>query len=171
MRKSYAIFDSEHCCQGRNAQSHSSLGGAIRNKSRAARTCPSSFALEFINRTCRDTRQRHGGFAGLARRFSCKWGAVEVHGVGDGRKIYCTVPPREKTIRCRAAQPAKDYVKNAVARRRSHSYELLAGNITIWRRPANRGDELQQALATILFVDIVRSTEKVARLGDSRWIQ
>jgi class 3 adenylate cyclase len=28
-----------------------------------------------------------------------------------------------------------------------------------------------RALATILFVDIVRSTEKAARLGDSRWTQ
>jgi len=100
-----------------------------------------------------------------------KWGAVEVQGVGDGRKVYWTVPPREKTIRCRAVQPAKDYVRNAVARRRSHSYEPLAGNISIRRLPANRGAELEQVLATILIVDIVRSTEKVARLGDSRWTQ
>jgi class 3 adenylate cyclase len=100
-----------------------------------------------------------------------KWGAVEVHGVGDGRKVYWTVPPREKTIRCRTVQPAKDYVRNAVARRRSHSYEPLAGNISIRRQPANRGAELEQVLATILIVDIVRSTEKVARLGDSRWTQ
>ena len=100
-----------------------------------------------------------------------KWGAVEVHGVGDGRKIYWTVPPREKTIRCGTVQPAKDYVKNATARRRSHRYEPLAGHIAIRRRPANRGGELAQALATILFVDIVRSTEKAARLGNSRWTQ
>src|ERR1700751_1062427 len=44
-----------------------------------------------------------------------KWGAVEVHGVGDGRKIYWTVPPREKVIRYRTVQPAKDYVKSAIA--------------------------------------------------------
>ena len=101
-----------------------------------------------------------------------KWGAVEVLGVGDGRKIYWTVPPREKIIRYRTVQPAKDYVKGAIARRRSHRYEPLAGNIAIRRRRlANRGGELQQALATILFVDIVRSTEKAARLGDSRWTQ
>jgi class 3 adenylate cyclase len=100
-----------------------------------------------------------------------KWGAVEVHGVGDGRKVYWTVPPREKTIRCRAVQPAKDYVRNAVARRRSHSYEPLPGSIAIRRRPASRGADLEQVLATILIVDIVRSTEKVARLGDSRWTQ
>ena len=100
-----------------------------------------------------------------------KWGAVEVQGVGDGRKIYWTVPPREKVIRCRTVQPAKDYVKNAIARRRNHRYEPLTGNIAIRRRPANRGRELEQTLATILFVDIVRSTEKAARLGDSRWTQ
>jgi class 3 adenylate cyclase len=100
-----------------------------------------------------------------------KWGAVEVHGVGDGRKIYWTLPPRAKTIRCGTVQRAKDYARTAIARRRSHRYEPLAGNIAIRRRPANRGAELEQALATILFVDIVRSTENAARLGDSRWTQ
>jgi class 3 adenylate cyclase len=100
-----------------------------------------------------------------------KWGAVEVHGVADGRKIYWTLPPRAKTIRCGTMQRAKDYAKTAIARRRSHRYEPLAGNIAIRRRRANRGAELEQALATILFVDIVRSTEKAARLGDSRWTQ
>ena len=89
-----------------------------------------------------------------------KWGAVEVRGVGDGRKIYWTLPPRAKTIRCGTVQRAKDYAKTAIARRRSHRYEPLAGNIAIRRRPANRCAELEQALATILFVDIVRSTEK-----------
>jgi len=100
-----------------------------------------------------------------------KWGAVEVNGVGDGRKIYWTLPPRAKTIRCGTIQRAKDYTKTAIARRRNHRYEPLAGNIAIRRRPAHRGAELEQALATILFVDIVRSTEKAARLGDSRWTQ
>ena len=98
-----------------------------------------------------------------------KWGAVEVHGVGDGRKIYWTLPPRAKTIRCGTVKRARDYAKTAIARRRSHRYEPLAGNIAIRRRRANRGAELELALATILFVDIVRSTEKAARLGDSRW--
>ncbi len=100
-----------------------------------------------------------------------KWGAVEVEGVGEGRKVYWTVPPREKAVRCGAVQPAKDYMRNAIARRRSHRYEPLAGNIAIKRRPANRGAELEQARATILYVDIVRSTEKAARLGDARWTQ
>ena len=100
-----------------------------------------------------------------------KWGAVEVHGVGDGRKIYWTLSPQAKTIRCGTAQRARDYAKAAIARRRNHRYELLAGSIAIRRRPAKRGAELERALATILVVDIVRSTEKAARLGDSRWTQ
>ena len=100
-----------------------------------------------------------------------KWGAVEVRGVGDGRKVYWTIPPREKTVRCGAAQAAKDYVSSAIARRRSHRYEPLTGSIAIKRRSINRGADLEQVLATILVVDIVRSTEKAARLGDARWTQ
>jgi class 3 adenylate cyclase len=68
-------------------------------------------------------------------------------------------------------QRAKDYAKSAIARRRNHRYEPLAASMAIRRRPANRGAELERALATILFVDIVRSTEKAARPGDSRWTQ
>lgn len=100
-----------------------------------------------------------------------KWGAVEVQGIGDGRKVYWTVPPREKEIRCGSVKAATDYVRNAVARRRSHDYEPLASAIAIRRRSANRAAELEQALATILIVDIVQSTEKAARLGDARWTQ
>jgi class 3 adenylate cyclase len=100
-----------------------------------------------------------------------KWGAVEVQGVGDGRKAYWTLPPRDKSIRFRTAQQAQDYAKAAIARRRNHRYEALTGNIAARRRTADRGAGLEQALATILFVDIVRSTEKAARLGDSRWTQ
>jgi class 3 adenylate cyclase len=99
-----------------------------------------------------------------------KWGAVEVHGAGDGRKIYWTLL-RAKTVRCGTVQRAKDYARTAIARRRNHRYEPLAGNVAIRRRPADRGAEFEQALATILFVDIVRSTESAARLGDSRWTQ
>jgi class 3 adenylate cyclase len=100
-----------------------------------------------------------------------KWGAVEVQGVGDGRKVYWTLPPRDKTIRCRTVQRAQDYAKAAIARRRNHRYQPLPGNIANRRRIADRDVELKQALATILFVDIVRSTEKAARLGDTRWKQ
>jgi class 3 adenylate cyclase len=98
-----------------------------------------------------------------------KWGAVEVHGAGDGRKVFWTIPPRVKTIRCGTAQRAKDYAKAAIAKRRNHRYEPLTGPIANRRR--STGPELKQALATILFVDIVRSTEKAARLGDARWTQ
>ncbi len=100
-----------------------------------------------------------------------KWGAVEVQGVGDGRKVYWTHPPMDKTVRCRTVQRAQDYAKAAIARRRNHRYEPLTGNIANRRRIADRDVELKQALATILFVDIVRSTEKAARLGDARWKQ
>jgi class 3 adenylate cyclase len=100
-----------------------------------------------------------------------KWGAVEVLGVGDGRKVYWTLTPQAKTIRCGTVQRAKDYAKAAIARRRNHRYEPLAGSIAIRRRPAGRGAEHERALATILFVDIVASTEKAARLGDARWTQ
>jgi class 3 adenylate cyclase len=105
----------------------------------------------------------------VGSRVFLKWGAVEVHGVGDGRKIYWVPPPRAKTIRCGTVLRAKAYAKAAIARRRNHRYELLAGKIAIQHRPAARGAELEQTLATILYVDIVRSTEKAARLGDSRW--
>jgi len=87
----------------------------------------------------------------------------------DERLLDGSTARENNSLRYGAA--AKDYVKSATARRRSHRYEPLAGNIAIRRRPANRGGELAQALATILFVDIVRSTEKAARLGDSRWTQ
>jgi class 3 adenylate cyclase len=100
-----------------------------------------------------------------------KWGAVEVLGAGDWRKAYWTLPPRVKTIRCGTVQRAKDYATAAIARRRNHRYEPLAGPIAIRRRSARRDAEIEQALATILFVDIVRSTEQAARLGDSRWTQ
>ncbi len=100
-----------------------------------------------------------------------KWGAVEVHGVGDGRKAFWTIPPRDKTIRCGTVQRAKNYAKAAIAKRRNHRYEPLTGNITTRRRTADRDAGLKQALATILFVDIVQSTQKAARLGDSRWTQ
>src|SRR5262249_8637959 len=77
-----------------------------------------------------------------------KWGAVEVHGIGDGRKVYWTIPPRDKTIRCGTEQRAKDYAKAAVARRRNHRYEPLTGSIAMRRRSADRDADVKQALAT-----------------------
>src|SRR5258707_15247371 len=96
-----------------------------------------------------------------------KWGAVEVHGAGDGRKIYWTLPPRVKTIRCGTVQSAKDYEKAAIARRRNHRYELLAGHIAIRRRAAGPGPELEQTLRCVPFFGFVPSTEKSARVPDS----
>lgn len=98
-----------------------------------------------------------------------KWGAVEVHGAGDARKVSWTQPPRDKTVRCGTVQRAQAYVKSAVTKRRNHRYQPLAGSIAA-RRKADRAGP-KQALATILFVDIVQSTQKAARLGDARWTQ
>lgn len=98
-----------------------------------------------------------------------KWGAVEVRGAGDGRKVYWTRLPQEKTIRCRTAQRARDYAKAAIARRRNHRYEPLAGPIANRRPSAEPSAGVKQALATILIVDIVGSTAKAAKLGDARW--
>ena len=63
-----------------------------------------------------------------------KWGAVEVHGVGDALKVYWAGKPRDQTVRCGTAQRAKDYAKSAITRRRSHRYEPLSGSIAA-RRP------------------------------------
>src|ERR1700748_3756200 len=71
-----------------------------------------------------------------------KWGAVEVHGAGDGQKVYRTLSPRDKT-------------KRATARGATDGYDPLAGNIAARRRAADPGAEVAQALATILIVDIV----------------
>ena len=98
-----------------------------------------------------------------------KWGAVEVRGAGQGRRIYWASPPRQKTVSCGTEQRARDYVKKAVSRRVGHQYERLLESVPIQRRPPRHNIELNRVLATILFIDIVRSTEKAARLGDQRW--
>jgi len=98
-----------------------------------------------------------------------KWGAVEVRGAGQGRRIYWASSPRQKTVSCRTEQRARDYVKKAVSRRVGHQYERLLESMPIQRRPPRHNIELNRVLATILFIDIVRSTEKAARLGDQRW--
>ncbi len=99
-----------------------------------------------------------------------KWGPVEVRGTGRGRRIYWASRPRQKTVRYGSEKRAQDYVKRAIARRRGHRYEELLERVRIWRRPVVlRRVEPCRVLATVLFVDIVRSTEKAARLGDRRW--
>jgi class 3 adenylate cyclase len=98
-----------------------------------------------------------------------KWGSVEVRGAGPGRRIYWAGRPRQKTVRCGSEKRARDYVKRAIARRRGHRYEKLLETVHIRRRPVQRRVEPRRVLATVLFVDIVRSTEKAALLGDRRW--
>jgi class 3 adenylate cyclase len=98
-----------------------------------------------------------------------KWGAVEVRGAGHNRRIYWTAPPRRKTVSCGTGKRAQEYVKNAISRRVGHRYERLLDSMPIGRRPARRPVDLKGLLATILFVDIVRSTEKATRMGDRRW--
>jgi class 3 adenylate cyclase len=98
-----------------------------------------------------------------------KWGAVEVRGAGRGRRIFWAGAPRQKTVRCGTEDRAKDYVKHAISRRVGHQYERLLEGVPIRRCPAHHDVELDRMLATILFVDIVRSTEKATRLGDRRW--
>ena len=98
-----------------------------------------------------------------------KWGSVEVRGAGRGRRIYWAARPRQKTVRCGSEKRALDYVKRAIARRLGHRYEKLLETVRIQRRPLHRRAEPGRILATVLFVDIVRSTEKAALLGDRRW--
>ena len=100
-----------------------------------------------------------------------KWGAVEVRGAGHARRIYWASPPRQKTVSCDTEKRARDYVKNAISRRVGHQYERLLESVPIRRAPAHHDVELNRLLATMLFVDIVRSTEKAARLGDRRWTE
>jgi class 3 adenylate cyclase len=97
------------------------------------------------------------------------WGAVEVRGASGRRRIYWTVPPRRKIVRCNTEERAIEYVKRAISRRLSHVYERLPDGLSIRPRSARRDPERALALATILTVDIVRSTEKAARLGNRRW--
>ncbi len=101
-----------------------------------------------------------------------KWGAVKVTGIGPDRRIYWSLPPREKAVRCGTEKRATAYVKKAIARRMGHRYERLPESVVIGRtrrRPAPDKVSLDRALATMMFVDIVRSTEIAARMGDRRW--
>ncbi len=98
-----------------------------------------------------------------------KWGAVEVRGTGAGRQIYWTMSPQHKTVQCRTAQRALAYVKKAITRRMGHRYERLLERVPIRRGLPQKTVEADRRQATILFVDIVKSTEKAARMGDGRW--
>src|SRR5580704_10133719 len=144
------VLDWEHCCQCRNVRLR--LCSVRPNDLSIGRTFMPKFLRIGVHQS---NVSGYTSKAWCVRRVGStvflKWGAVEVQGVEDGRKIYWKLPPRAKTIRCGTMQRAKDYTKTAVARRRNHRYELLAGNIAIRRRTVRRGAELEQALATILF--------------------
>src|SRR5439155_22079079 len=99
------------------------------------------------------------------------WGAVEVNGTGHHRRIYWAAEPRRKIVRCGTEEQAIGYLQHAISRRLSHLYERLPESAPIQRRRARRNAEPDHASATILFIDIVRSTEKAAQLGDRRWSQ
>jgi class 3 adenylate cyclase len=101
-----------------------------------------------------------------------QWGSVDVRGARPARRIYWAVPPRQKTVRCGSEKRARAYVERAIARRRGHRYEELVATARIGHRPpARRRVESRRILATVLFVDIVGSTEKAALVGDVRWNQ
>jgi class 3 adenylate cyclase len=98
-----------------------------------------------------------------------KWGAVSVVGVGKERRIFWSVPPRQKVVRCGTEKRAKAYVTKAISRRIGHQYERLPESVRIRKGLALNNIDIDQRLATILFIDIVGSTEKAARMGDRRW--
>ena len=98
-----------------------------------------------------------------------KWGAVEVDGTGPNRRVYWIPPYQHKTVRCRTETRAREYVKKAIAKRLNHRYERLNDSVPIRQRAMRHTVEADRMLATMLIVDIVRSTEKAARLGDHRW--
>jgi hypothetical protein len=98
-----------------------------------------------------------------------KWGAVRVLGVDQDRRIFWAGPPRQKTVRCGTEKRAKAYVTKAISRRMGHRYERLPESVRIRGGLAPDNVNSNQAPATILFVDIVGSTEKAARMGDRRW--
>ncbi len=98
-----------------------------------------------------------------------RWGAVEVRGAGAGRRIYWAGRPQKKIVRFASEKGALTYVKRTIARRLSHRYERLEERVPIGRRPARRYAAPKRVLATVLFIDIVGSTEKAARVGDRRW--
>lgn len=98
-----------------------------------------------------------------------KWGAVEVRGAGGSRRIYWAGKPQHKTVRFTSTKQALAYVRRTIARRLNHQYERLLESVCIGRRPARRHAEPRRVLATVMFIDIVGSTEKAARIGDRRW--
>lgn len=97
------------------------------------------------------------------------WGAVEVLGAGPARQIFWVGEPHGKILHCVSETRAREYVKRAISRRVGHRYERLLDSIRIRRGRRRPEAEPPARIGTILFVDIVRSTEKAARVGDRRW--
>ena len=91
--------------------------------------------------------------------------------MGDARKVYWTLPPRRKQfVAARRSAP------KTIPRPRSRGDAAIAMNCSPEKLRSGAGlpnpdAGLKQALASILFVDIVGSTAKAARLGDARWTQ
>jgi class 3 adenylate cyclase len=98
-----------------------------------------------------------------------KWGAVEVRRAGRGRRIVWTHRPLQKTLRFKSQDHAIEYVRKAISRRVHHRYEKLSKSMQIGLRPVRPRVVPVRVFATVLFVDIVRSTENAARIGDHRW--
>lgn len=98
-----------------------------------------------------------------------KWGAVEVRGTGGSRRIYWAGRPQQKTVRFASAAQAMAYTRRTIARRLNHRYERLLESMRIGQQPARRHSVPRRVVATVMFIDIVGSTEKAARIGDRRW--
>ncbi|HLK80831.1 MAG TPA: adenylate/guanylate cyclase domain-containing protein [Xanthobacteraceae bacterium] len=100
-----------------------------------------------------------------------KWGAVEVRGAGSARQIFWAGEPRRKTLYLNTEARARAYVERAISRRLGHRYERIMDSVPIRRGRVRPEAEPPARNGTILFVDIVRSTEKAALVGDRRWSQ
>ena len=105
----------------------------------------------------------------LGKNVLLRWGAVEVLGAGPGRRIFWFGNPRQKTILCDTEERARDYIRSAISRRVGHQYERLPESLPIGRSSPRHKIRSDGTVGTILFVDIVRSTEKAVRMGDFRW--
>src|SRR5438128_2163670 len=119
--------DSEDCCQRRNVRIRSSIGTPTRSFDRPH--MPNFLRIGVHQSNVSGYTSKAWCVRRTGSAVFLKWGAVEVSGAGAGRKVHWTLPPRVKTVRCGTLQRAKDYMKAAIARRRSHRYESLAGSI------------------------------------------
>jgi len=123
----------------------------------------------------RNIRQRHGGFAGLARRFP-EWGAVRVQGRGRWRRLLDAFTAGKNNSFGTVNVP-KTMQTAAIARRRrrtAHRYDAGWKILRIRRRTCQCGAEIEGALPLrSCFVDIVRVQRKRRPRGWAipRWKQ